>query len=205
MDAVAGINARIAQIQQQIASLSTPSTLPPAKLANTASPASAAAFGAELDKAVAAQAGAASTPPGYGKALVNEQGHPLEYKKFGNGKVPLSELSHINEVPGQHLWGPAARSFEAMRAEAAKDGISLRVTDSYRDFERQEKLVKEKGLYSQGGLAATPGTSNHGWGVAVDLDLNAEAQAWMRENAGRFGYVEGVPREPWHWDYVPTR
>lgn len=46
-----------------------------------------------------------------------------------------------------------------------------------------------------------PGTSPHGWGMAVDLDLNAQAQSWMRANAGRFGFVEDTPREPWHWVY----
>ena len=37
--------------------------------------------------------------------------------------------------------------------------------------------------------------------MAVDLDLNARAQSWMRANAGRFGFVEDMPREPWHWAY----
>ena len=64
-------------------------------------------------------------------------------------------------------------------------------------------LVRRKGLYSQGGLAAKPGTSDHGWGMAVDLNLNANAQRWMRANAGRFGFVEDTPREPWHWAYTP--
>ena len=35
-----------------------------------------------------------------------------------------------------------------------------------------------------------PGTSNHGWGLAVDLDLDERAQAWMRTNAERFGFFE---------------
>jgi LAS superfamily LD-carboxypeptidase LdcB len=50
-------------------------------------------------------------------------------------------------------------------------------------------------------LAATPGTSNHGWGLSVDLDLDATAQAWMRQNGARYGFVEDVPREPWHWTF----
>lgn len=65
-------------------------------------------------------------------------------------------------------------------------------------------LVRRKGLYSQGGLAASPGTSNHGWGLALDLRLDAKAQAWMRSNAKDFGFVEDVPREPWHWTFRPN-
>ena len=27
--------------------------------------------------------------------------------------------------------------------------------------------------------------------------------AWMRANAGKYGFIENVPREPWHWAYKP--
>jgi LAS superfamily LD-carboxypeptidase LdcB len=40
--------------------------------------------------------------------------------------------------------------------------------------------------------------------MAVDLDLDDSAQAWMRENAWRYGFVEDTPREPWHWGYRPA-
>jgi zinc D-Ala-D-Ala carboxypeptidase len=103
---------------------------------------------------------------------------------------------------GNHrLWGPTASSFRQMVAAAAVDGVRIGVTDSYRSLDQQVDLARRKGLYSQGGLAATPGTSNHGWGLSLDLDLNSQAQTWMRANAGRFGFVEDVPREPWHWTY----
>ena len=68
---------------------------------------------------------------------------------------------------------------------------------------QQVDLARRKGLYSQGGLAAKPGTSEHGWGMATDLDLNAKALAWMRKNAGNYGFVENVARESWHWAYRP--
>ena len=64
-------------------------------------------------------------------------------------------------------------------------------------------LAERKGLYKDGGLAAVPGTSDHGWGMAVDLSLDAGAQAWMRLHAGEYGFVEDTPREPWHWGYHP--
>jgi LAS superfamily LD-carboxypeptidase LdcB len=91
-----------------------------------------------------------------------------------------------------------------MQAAAAAEGVTIGVTDSYRTYESQVDLVARKGLYSQGGLAAAPGTSMHGWGVATDLRLDSSAQAWMRSNAGRYGFVENVAREPWHWQYKPT-
>jgi hypothetical protein len=53
-------------------------------------------------------------------------------------------------------------------------------------------------------LAAEPGTSNHGWGLAVDADVRDPALlAWIREHGPEFGWVEAVPREPWHWEFRP--
>ena len=91
-----------------------------------------------------------------------------------------------------------------MEAAARADGVTFGVIASYRDVPNQQRLAQEKGLYSEGGLAAAPGTSNHGWGLAIDLDLDPSSQAWMKENGWRFGFVEDVPREPWHWTYRPA-
>lgn len=126
-----------------------------------------------------------------------------DVRSYDNGEIPASALTSIG-VGHHRLAGPAAQAFTEMRGEAAAAGIDIRVTDSYRSYDDQVDLVRRKGLYSQGGLAAKPGTSNHGWGLAVDLDLGARAQAWMRANAGRYGFVEDTPREPWHWAYHGT-
>jgi hypothetical protein len=71
--------------------------------------------------------------------------------------------------------------------------VTIGITDSYRPHAEQVDLARRKGLYSQGGLAAKQGTSDHGWGMAVDLDLNAKAQAWMRANGPSFGFHEDTP------------
>jgi hypothetical protein len=84
-------------------------------------------------------------------------------------------------------------------------GVDIGVTDSYRSYDAQVDVARRKGLYSQGGLAATPGTSDHGWGMSLDLDLDSRALSWMRANAGRYGFVEDVPREPWHWTFGGER
>jgi D-alanyl-D-alanine carboxypeptidase len=81
--------------------------------------------------------------------------------------------------------------------------VKIGISDSYRSYAEQVDVARRKGLYSQGGLAAKPGTSEHGWGMAADLDLNNKAQAWMRVHGKEYGFVENVPREPWHWAYQP--
>lgn len=72
--------------------------------------------------------------------------------------------------------------------------MKIKVTDSYRSYACQVDAVRRKGLYSEGGLGAKPGTSKHGWRLAVDLNLDTKAQAWMRANGKQFGFVEDTPR-----------
>lgn len=130
-------------------------------------------------------------------------GAPAELARYANGQIPATAMAPIGQ--GAHrLWGPAARAFQQMSAAAAQDGVAIRVSDSYRSFDEQVDLAERKGLYRQGGLAAVPGTSNHGWGRALDIDTSGGTVEWLRANAARFGFHEDVPREPWHWTYRPA-
>lgn len=128
---------------------------------------------------------------------------PVELARWGNGRIPASLLEAIGQ--GEHrLARDAAKAFKAMAADARRDGVILTVSDSYRSLDEQAAMVESRGHYGEGGLAAEPGTSAHGWGMAIDLDLNGRAIGWMRANAAKYGYVEDVPREPWHWTYQPN-
>ena len=206
MEAVAGINQRILQIQSQIARLAP--QVPTARvssapvLSTTGTTAASPTFEAALAQAMA-PAATQPTAVGSGKSLLNSRGVPTELVAYGNGKVPSTALATL-EGTNHQLWRPAATSFDALRAAAARDGVTIGITDSYRTYASQVDLAERKGLYSQGGLAAKPGTSMHGWGMAVDLGLDGKALAWMRANAGDYGFVEDTPRESWHWGYHPT-
>ncbi len=121
-----------------------------------------------------------------------------------NGRLADGNLAPIGI--GSHRLAPAAAdAFRRMRAAAASAGVEIGATGAYRDYAGQVDLARRKGLYSNGGLAAVPGTSQHGWGLAIDVDVNADGQAWLRANASRFGFFEDVPREPWHWEYEHGR
>ena len=122
-----------------------------------------------------------------------------------NGRLDPSTLKSIG---GNHRLRPdAADAYLRMVDAARADGISWTITDSYRTYQQQVVLAQQKGIYGQGGLAARPGTSNHGWGLALDLGNrsggmieNTPEHAWLVQNAGRFGY-RTIPDEPWHWQF----
>lgn len=80
-------------------------------------------------------------------------------------------------------------------------------------FRSYEGQVAAKERWTRAGnpsMAATPGRSVHGLGLAADLtdgNGNSLTQAqydWMIRNAGRYGIVN-LPSERWHWQYDPQR
>ena len=207
MNGITGATARIAEIQSRIVALQTQQaatvTTTTATGTKSATSASGATFAATLADAVKAGNPTASTAATAGvekKYKLNGKGIPTELAAYGNGKIPANALEKVGNT-GHKLWAPAAESLGRMLADAKKDGVKIGITDSYRSYAEQVDVARRKGLYSQGGLAAKPGTSDHGWGMAVDLDLNNKAQAWMRANGEKYGFEEDAPREPWHWGY----
>ncbi len=194
------MNSRIADIQSRMIALQTQQATRtvqnPGTSATRSTTASGEAFAAQLQDAVA---GGTSTGKNY---TLNSKGIPTDLAAYGNGKVPANALEQVGNTRHK-LWAPAAQALNQMIGDAKKDGVHIGITDSYRPYEEQVDLARRKGLYSQGGLAAKPGTSEHGWGMATDLDLNAKALSWMKQNGEKYGYEMNVPRENWHWAYKP--
>lgn len=131
-----------------------------------------------------------------------------EWGGWENGQIPTEALCQLG-VHRHALRCDAAAGYSAMsEAFAAEFGTRLCITDSYRSLASQIDAFSRKP-----GLAAVPGTSNHGWALAVDLcggihRAGSEQWRWMTANAGRFGFVQpdwagpgGEKPEPWHWEY----
>lgn len=115
-----------------------------------------------------------------------------------NGKLSASELSSI---PGGQLRNDAAAAWNAAGGPAAN---GLRPTGSASSYRTYAQQVYFWNLYQsgKGNLAAYPGTSNHGWGIAVDL-----AEEWMRhwidEHGAKYGWGKTeAPTEWWHVNYA---
>ena len=127
---------------------------------------------------------------------------------YSNGQIPGEALCALGV--GRHaLRCDAAASYTAMSAAFESTfGSPLCITDSYRSYASQVSAYQRKPA-----LAAFPGTSNHGWALAVDLcgGINVAGTpqwTWMTANSGRFGFVQpdwarpGAEKpEPWHWEF----
>lgn len=134
----------------------------------------------------------------------------VDSAQFPNGMIPAEALCPLASAPGHQLRADAAMAFGNLsQAFAAEHGTPICVTDSYRSFSEQVSVYAAKPA-----LAAQPGTSNHGWGVAVDLcggiqTFGTEQHLWLLRNAPVFGWFHpqwarqgGSKPEAWHWEFA---
>jgi len=133
-----------------------------------------------------------------------------DWGSYENGMIPESALCAISWQTVDHLRCDAAGRFEALNtAYKAVWGANICVNDAYRSYAKQVALYQQLGA----GVAAVPGTSNHGWGIAVDLGCgvgifgNAK-HVWFALNAPTYGFTQpdwalmGSSRaEAWHWQF----
>ena len=208
MEAIAAIDQRLSEIQARIASLSSRSTPIASAAASSLTGALASSSilypeGTSFADVFASVSQTGGTSLASAASQLNANGVPTSLAGYGNGRIPENSLAPLTGS-SERMWTPAAQHLNDLMADAKKAGVSISVTDGYRSYDDQVAVANEKGLYTQGGLAAAPGTSEHGWGLAVDLGLDANSQAWMRQHAKEYGFVENVPREPWHWEFAPS-
>ena len=129
---------------------------------------------------------------------------------FPNGRIPEAALCPLWGTSGHMLRADATAAFNEMsKAYAQTFSTPICVTDSYRSYDEQVavRIIKPT-------LAAVPGTSNHGWGVALDLCdgvqvFGSPQHVWLQEHAMAFGWFHpswaqagGSKPEPWHWEFA---
>lgn len=118
--------------------------------------------------------------------------------------------TNTSPIAGGRLWQEAALTWNGMRAEFISGGGDPGrfrpggPDSSARSIARQRAMKAEWTAKGQPQKAAVPGTSNHGWAIAVDIPYN-DAQAWIMRNGSRYGWShdEGARvGEAWHFRYV---
>lgn len=162
---------------------------------------------------------------------------PPALRQVGNGEVPARLLTNLKPY-GQLFW-KAAVAYQRLLDAAAKDGFQFSHVGAYRSLDQQVALFKARYSRKPTGRvpavtrvwngdvwhlrkncapAASPGRSNHGYAIAVDLcelagkkpvPLGPNARRWLLSNAEKYGWCWEVadPSNPnfelWHlvcWD-----
>lgn len=135
---------------------------------------------------------------------------------YSKGKKFILDLSDIGG--GMYLATYAAVAFLAMQDAATKDDLPLKINTAFRSMEHQTRLfkqyVKDLAAYTRGerdkkpAPVAKPGFSTHQSGISVDINRahdQGKTDRWLAKNAAKFGFVNDVKSELWHWSYLPER
>ena len=134
-----------------------------------------------------------------------------------NGQLPDDILGKSTETKHGTIMIRETIPFFNQLAIAFKTkfGVVLKAS-GFRTFDTQVQLKKEKPK-----LAAPPGTSNHGWGLAFDWDPNgggasgygfkSDTYKWMFKNAPIYGFHNpewaqetGSLPEWWHFEWMKS-
>lgn len=135
-----------------------------------------------------------------------------------NGQMTKAQLAEIPanlragiKSTNAYLNLSAAKQLVTMNAAfKAQFGYDLKVNEGYRTLATQKAYRLRLGA----SVAAAPGTSNHGYGVALDLATPALAvkssaeRAWMATNGPVFGFESPSDHNPkmtpewWHFETI---
>lgn len=151
--------------------------------------------------------------PDNGEAVGEPQLEEAQQDGWGghsNGGIPDSELQALSFSSVSKMNKKAAAAMEEMnKAYKADNGSDLTINEAYRDCATQIRYSKELGSRA---APAPPCVSNHGWGLAADIEVGAFGSStynWLKANAHKYGYVHPAWAEPsgsnpeqWHWEYA---
>ena len=127
-----------------------------------------------------------------------------------SGCLGSSDLKSIG-VGNNVLTKEAANAFIKMTADMPSNLKSkIQMGGAYRplniqcnifDWDKYESTGKRVKKGTSSTPVAYPGTSNHGWGRAIDISPS-DVQNWIRENGTKYGWCWGeVKSEPWHFTF----
>lgn len=123
--------------------------------------------------------------------------------------------------PGQ-LDATARAAFEQLKADAAKENLSIYIGSDYRDYQYQVTIYNNYselyGWEMADTFSARPGHSEHQTGLTIDCNSIDDAfgdtkeAAWLAEHCADYGFIVRFPEgkeditgykyEPWHIRYV---
>lgn len=145
----------------------------------------------------------------------------IEGTKYKNGEIPEDKLRYINNWKKYvgaiqsdggriRLYTKASRALDDLLAAAETARITFKINSAYRTLQDQQR-VRAKNCTPSGVCnppTARPGTSNHGFGIAVDfankngakLSEGMAEYKWLAANGPSYGFRR-IRSEAWHWEY----
>lgn len=123
---------------------------------------------------------------------------------YSNGKIPLAVLVDVvgDGAEGHYLHPAAAYYFKLMQRDCFEaTGVWLGVDEGYRTYETQAWYAGPNSPLPKNVARATPGTSKHGWALAVDMTGWSAAWGWLMAHEGDYGFSWAQGRndgEQWH-------
>lgn len=152
-----------------------------------------------------------------------------------NKQFQASDLQAVDlpQAPGNgsiKLKGTVVDKLKGLFKKANDEGYHLMISSGYRSIDEQQALyddfVRAKGEALAKQYVASPGTSEHHTGLAVDVtdeslgcqkdadacNLSSDTASWLSDNVSEFGFiirypsgeqpVTGIAYEPWHLRFV---
>ena len=122
------------------------------------------------------------------------------------------EIEEIDLGCGVYLKHDTAVAFRGMKTCAGEAEITLKANSGWRSYTHQKILYEQWMQGKRKCRPARPGYSKHHGGTCVDINrshddpdgegpLEGATDCWLRENARRWGFVQNVPGELWHWEH----
>ena len=141
--------------------------------------------------------------------------------------VPEDFVLDLVDIEGYKFDAAGRDALAAMLKGCRNAGHDCGINNTYRSKATQQYLwdngIKkrmDKGMTYDEALADTkravmiPGHSEHQTGLAVDIDADDTADAWLGEHCWEYGFIlrypddreeiTGIKYEPWHFRYVGT-
>ena len=124
-----------------------------------------------------------------------------------DGVVP-DDTTVFDDVPAVANLDPdLLHALRRAATDASDDRVEFLVNSGWRSQKDQKQLFREAvSKYGSKEEAsrwvATPGTSAHESGEAVDIGP-AKAAAWLSEHGDRYGLCQIYNNEPWHYELRP--
>lgn len=145
---------------------------------------------------------AAPTPAPGGAG--NAGGQAVAVKGGGISAYGYKGATGVAGTKGSAPYGFQPEMWDALqKANAAMKAAGLgtfKITDGWRSYEAQVDVKRRKPK-----LAATPGRSIHGLGLAADISASRAQKEWLAKNGPRYGiYAPIFNKEDWHFQLMPS-